>query len=629
MTGSRRSLGSAIVVFALIAVVLLGGMTWASWATFELAKKNVSDRHAGLINKALWRLDGYIGGIRNSEASRPYTDYRLRHAEQGVIVQSADRMEQEADFVLLYSPLAKAEPPQKWIDLYFQVNQDGAASSPQVPEEGTVSFVDNPRLLAGCDPRFCDTWRWLTSVLPSLDLQQRVSESSDSDDDGEPDAEQDSPPSGREAVSAVHPENQQRKRNFRDSQKSYLLPAECVAPHIARRNIRSLGDSNDDEDRTHSSTADVKVETGKFAPPFWVEPQPQSGPKLAFLRPCMEDESTFFQGFIVDWRRLKRELLDQIDDLLPQADLAPILEEEIVGASKPERKMVTLPVHLEVPDLPGGAAAAAWQQVGNPLLATWFAAVAVLGVAGWGLRSLVQLADRRMQFAYAVTHELRTPLTTFRLYTDMLAAGLIPEESVGEYLNTLSRESQRLATLVEDVLEYARLENQRVRLAPSETDGPTLLERLRENLSKRCSDAGVQAVTENALANGQRVCTDVDVVNRIATVLVNNACRHARGVADPKVVLRLESENGSIHLDVIDSGPGIERADARVIFKPFRRGRKADVKAQGGIGLGLSLARSWADLLGGRLELVARRHPKLGGAHFRLTIPREAPQSNS
>ena len=627
MTGSRRSRGSAIAVFALIAVVLLGGMTWASWATFELAKKNVSDRHASRISKALWRLDGYIGGIKNSEAARPYTDYRLRHAEQGVVIQSADHMEQEADLVMLYSPLARAEPPQKWIDLYFQVNQDGVASSPQVPEEGTVSFADNPRLLAGCDPRFCDTWRWLTSVLPSLDLEQRVTETNenDLDDDGAPDAVQVALRDGAEPARAAHPENQQRKRNFRDAQKSYLRPAECVAPHIARRNIRTLGDSTDDEDRAHPFAADVKVETGKFAPPFWVEPQPQSGPKLAFLRPCTEDESTFYQGFIADWRRLKRELLDQIDDLLPQADLEPILDDE----PDVEPKMVTLPVHLEVPDLPGGAAAAAWQSVGNPLVATWLTAVAVLGVAGWGLRNLVQLADRRMQFAYAVTHELRTPLTTFRLYTDMLAAGLIPEESVGEYLNTLSRESQRLATLVEDVLEYARLENQRVRLAPTETDGPALLDRLRENLSKRCSDAGVQAITENALAIGQRLCTDVDVVNRIATVLVNNACRHARGVADPKVVLRLESENGSIHLDVIDSGPGIERADARVIFKPFRRGRKADVKAQGGIGLGLSLARSWADLLGGRLELIARRHPQLGGAHFRLTIPREAPQSNS
>ena len=74
-------------------------------------------------------------------------------------------------------------------------------------------------------------------------------------------------------------------------------------------------------------------------------------------------------------------------------------------------------------------------------------------------------------------------------------------------------------------------------------------------------------------------------------------------------------------MDVVDTGPGIERKDVRSIFKPFRRGSDADRSARGGIGLGLALARSWASLLGGRLDLIAGNHPKLGGAHFRLTIP--------
>ncbi len=87
------------------------------------------------------------------------------------------------------------------------------------------------------------------------------------------------------------------------------------------------------------------------------------------------------------------------------------------------------------------------------------------------------------------------------------------------------------------------------------------------------------------------------------------------------MLVRLGSEDGALQLDVIDSGPGINRADARAIFRPFRRGRGADKAAQGGIGLGLALARSWANLLGGRLELMARHHPQYGGAHFRLTIP--------
>ena len=112
----------------------------------------------------------------------------------------------------------------------------------------------------------------------------------------------------------------------------------------------------------------------------------------------------------------------------------------------------------------------------------------------------------------------------------------------------------------------------------------------------------------------------MDLVNRIASVLVSNACRYARGAENALVVVRLEGDASRIDLHVMDSGPGIDRADARTIFRPFRRGRRIEA-ARGGIGLGLALARSWAQLLGGRLELATGHHPKLGGAHFHLAIP--------
>jgi signal transduction histidine kinase len=402
---------------------------------------------------------------------------------------------------------------------------------------------------------------------------------------------------------------------FRASQLKYLAPGKCVSPRVAAENIHAV-------DRFAYNNpmrlAEIEVKTRGFAPPFWVEPHPLEGPKLAFVREVTYGDAHAYQGFIADWRRLERKLRNEIAELFPDATLEPVDDE-----TSAEVTMASLPVRLAVPDVPGGAAMAAWKSVRPTLITTWLAAFAVLVTAGWGLRNLVNLTERRMQFAYAVTHELRTPLTTFRLYTDMLSARLVPEESVPQYLETLNRESQRLSTLVEDVLEYARLENQRVRLTVTDTTGPALLERITENLRKRCTDNNIEPRIENAMTNGEPIYTDVDVVNRITSVLVNNACRHTRGVKNPTVVMRLESENGEIHLDVIDSGPGIDRGDARVIFKPFRRGRRADAVAHGGIGLGLSLAKNWAALLGGRLDLAARHHPQYGGAHFRLTIPRE------
>jgi signal transduction histidine kinase len=274
-------------------------------------------------------------------------------------------------------------------------------------------------------------------------------------------------------------------------------------------------------------------------------------------------------------------------------------------------------------------ALAAWDEVGAWLMTTWAAAGAVLVAAGWGIYSLVSLTGRRLQFAYAVTHELRTPLTTFQLYSDMLSSGLVPEGSRQEYLDTLNRESRRLSSLVQDVLEYARLENHKVRLTPTRLDGQSLAKRLGEELEARCKDNGFRSEVLSEIPQREEVVTDVDLLAQVVNVLVNNACRHAapkngstnHEEIQPKVLLHLSADNGHVHVSVIDTGPGVDRLDSRDIFKPFRRGRNADAKAQGGIGLGLALARTWAELLNGRLELASRHHATYGGAHFRLTIP--------
>jgi signal transduction histidine kinase len=421
----------------------------------------------------------------------------------------------------------------------------------------------------------------------------------------------------------MSPEYQQRRRSLRDSQVSYLPAAACVDADIVERNVRqnaeaSTGDVGG-EDRL---TGDVEITVDPITA-FWLGPGPAGGEKLAFVRECHADAAVFYQGFIGDWNRLKPELLKQVAnlDLFPEVDLEPVQ-----GAGEPEvqdsgMQMINLPVRLKVPDIPGGISAAAWSSIRRTQITTWLAALGVLVIAGWGLRNLVALTERRMQFAYAVTHELRTPLTTFRLYSDMLSAGLVPESSKQEYVDTLAQESVRLSSLVEEVLEYARLGNHRVKLSPSDTDAESLLNVISETLEKRCCENGVEVNTRCALPTGQTLRTDVDLVNRISGVLVNNACRHACGSPDPTVLVSLTGEEGKIHLDVVDSGPGIDRTDTRNIFKPFRRGKGADAAAQGGIGLGLALARDWATLLGGRLELAARHHPQYGGAHFRLTIP--------
>ncbi|MCH8351492.1 MAG: SDR family oxidoreductase [Chloroflexi bacterium] len=346
---------------------------------------------------------------------------------------------------------------------------------------------------------------------------------------------------------------------------------------------------------------------------FWLEPSPSGRAKLACVRQGYIDDRVVYQGFVGDWSRLKRELLAQIEGDFPEAELVPYSDDAPPQPQDSRLTMYTVPALLRVSDLPPLPTGDAWRSVAGMLLITWGAAIAVLVVAGLGFRNLVALTERRMQFAYAVTHELRTPLTTFRLYADMLSAGLVPQDKQSEYLDTLNRESLRLSRLVEGVLEYARLENHKVRLNLVEMSSASLLESIDETLSKPCEENEIEIRMDNLLAADKRLHTDISVIRQIAGVLINNACRHTRGAANPVVCVQLSGENGNVHLDVVDSGPGIDRSEARTIFKPFRRGREADAHAQGGIGLGLAMVRALARA-GANLVIAGRRQGPIDAA---------------
>jgi signal transduction histidine kinase len=564
--------------------------------------------------------------IINTEAARPFKEYFDHWTAQPDVVLLDDGRQLNPDLVSVQFPseLSKRNPPYGWMDLHFVITPQGLLDSPQIPD----SRGGWPAEDADFDPEFAlrarQTWAWLERLYPSLDLRARIADAFHREEPV------DTVPGPLEPI-AARPTGVARvarlgflRRGVGASQQRYLPPSECLHPEIVAQNIRSLRRASADDDLASDP---VSVDTKLFAPAFWLDPETVGPRKLAFVREATVDSEVYYQGFVGDWALLKEELLATISGGFPDADLEPIPDDAELDEETTGLKVPYVPAVLRIPPIPGGVTAAAWASVRWQILTSWAAAAGVLVIAGLGVRNLVALTERRMQFAYAVTHELRTPLTTFRLYSDMLSAGLVPETAKQEYLETLNRESVRLSRLVEEILEYARLENQKVRLHVTQTDAPGLLRVVGETLEKVCRQNGIEGRAVNGIPNGQAIRTDVNVVNQIAGVLVNNACRHARSSAAPKVIVELSGESGRLHLDVIDTGPGVDRSDSRRIFKPFRRGKDADRAARGGIGLGLALARNWAALLGGRLDLVARHHPQHKGAHFRLTFPSDGAEA--
>ncbi|HEY1186826.1 MAG TPA: HAMP domain-containing sensor histidine kinase [Gemmata sp.] len=337
---------------------------------------------------------------------------------------------------------------------------------------------------------------------------------------------------------------------------------------------------------------------------------------LILMRVAKLDGRTVYQGVVLDWAKLEELLRDEVKDLFPAARLVPVKSPEGV---QPARAMTALPVQLDTgpePELrPPG-----WTPLRFGLVLAWvaaFIAVAAVGLSGW---SLIDLAERRIRFVSAVTHELRTPLTSLRLYLDLLTSGMIHDEAKRqEYLNTLAVESDRLHRLVDNVLDFAKLEKRRKNGDLKPVRIAELLEQVQKTWADRVAADGRELVVISTLAPDLEVCTDPVMVHQIVGNLIDNARKYTRDAGDKRIWLWARPDGSKrITFEVEDRGSGVPASERKAIFKPFRRGASADTTA-GGAGLGLALAKQWAEVLGG--TVAYRPAEGAPGACFRLELP--------
>jgi signal transduction histidine kinase len=342
----------------------------------------------------------------------------------------------------------------------------------------------------------------------------------------------------------------------------------------------------------------------------------RKGERLVALRLVRIEAKEICQGIVLDGPQLLELLAGEVQDLLPDARVVPVHPGR---AALPDHAMTALPLQLDTTAVHLPSPPLGWTPLRFGLCLAWTAALVALLAVGLGGWSLIGLSQRRIRFVSAVTHELRTPLTTLRLYLDMLLSGMVREDSQrAEYLQTLHEETERLNRLVGNVLDFARLENDRgpqPALAPVSVGA--VLDATRQAWQARCDGAAKELVVDMSAANA-RLVTDAALLQQVLGNLIDNACKYSREAADRRVWLRARAESGRVVFEVEDRGPGVPVRERRAIFRAFRRGRAADVTA-GGVGLGLALARQWAALLGGRLTLCTGA--PTGGACFRVELP--------
>ncbi len=395
------------------------------------------------------------------------------------------------------------------------------------------------------------------------------------------------------------------------------LAAKPEAPRTEAPNVQQMSEAiGPSKSGAKNPVAVEKAPAVQVGPmrPQWMFAEDGSS-YLLLVRSARLETKTVFQGVVLDWTRLKDVLLDEIRPTFPDAALVPVYD----GEENTERQMAAIPARLDPGPTPP-AEAPGWTPLRLGLSLGWGAALVALAGIWIGGRALIDLSERRIRFVSAVTHELRTPLTSLRLYLDLLTSGMIEdEEKQKEYLRTLHGESDRLNRLIENVLDFARLEKRTLQTHVAPTKVDSLLDSARATWADRVAADGKELVVIGTVPVDQTVRTDARIVGQILGNLIDNARKYSPGAADPRIWVWAKPGVGQrIVFEVEDRGPGVPLAERTTIFRPFRRGQAADTTA-GGAGLGLALAKQWAEMLGG--TLVYRVADGGVGACFRLELP--------
>lgn len=225
-------------------------------------------------------------------------------------------------------------------------------------------------------------------------------------------------------------------------------------------------------------------------------------------------------------------------------------------------------------------------------------------------------ASQKTDFLSNISHELKTPLTTIRMYAELLEEGRVADESKQKrYFHTIGAETQRLARLVNNILQFSALQKGKSRLRLQPLDLTELCRSVSESQSIRFEESGMRLLP--SLPDGSmEVEADPDAVEQALINLFDNAIKYAsEGEA---VSCRLTREQGVARITVEDFGPGIARDQRQKIFEAFHRVDDSLTSSKPGSGLGLSITQSLFRQMDGDL-LYEPNEPK--GSRFHLELP--------
>ena len=222
----------------------------------------------------------------------------------------------------------------------------------------------------------------------------------------------------------------------------------------------------------------------------------------------------------------------------------------------------------------------------------------------------------RRDFVANASHELRTPLTSIRGFVEALEDGAKDEPGTAErFLGKIRTHADRMASLVEDLLELSRLESGARVPEPDETRPSDVAADVVNSFAEQAARKPV--ALRHEARGAPSVVTDPERVRRILENLVDNAVKYTPA-GGHVLVSTLAGPGGSVRVQVKDDGPGIEAGHRERVFERFYRVDKARSRELGGTGLGLAIVRHLAESIGAHVSLESQPGK---GSTFTLLLP--------
>ena len=641
-----------LIILSVIILAALAGLVWVGYRSLEIQAEGMAGRRLGefaaVAEQVRQDVNRNLDEFMQKEHDRPYTDYQNFYVPDNA---SGDQQQMP----VLRSPLGgRLENDLAYGN--FQIEPDGNITTPNddlEQLEEVASSEDDLRRKVQLNRKNIEDnlWPALSGRIPgSFTIDFYSDTRSRSGARRQPDPPADPNRQGKIAkgkmsqkqIGQNYPiqslQSQGQEAQIIEQRRSVLEQntisnSLVVGPRQqpqARGRTAQYGRQTQPSPTAQAQTVQVRIEP--FVPLVIPDPDPVRsifGGQVFLLRQVQIENRQFLQGFRLNEKKLIEEVKESAKKFMRKGmtfELArpgdDYFDVNVAYAAVLDFGFGDLTLNLVEID-------PYWIAREIRRSRYWYFSIisVVLLAVMLGLTSLwrnaaaqLRLAQKKDDFISAVSHELRTPLTSIRMYSEMLEKNWVRSpDKVTEYYRNLRQESERLSRLIENVLDFSRIQRGRKQYVFNAGDMNKCVADVVEMMRPYAAQKGFSIETE--LGRLDRSTFDSDAVTQIVVNLLDNAIKYAGDAEDKTIVVRTGGDDDFTLIEVEDHGPGVPNRQRKKIFEQFYRSAAESTRETNGTGLGLTLVKKFAEAHNGFVEIA---NAKPTGAIFRVALATQA-----